>query len=189
MGFSSPQPSLSPHAQILLNWICFSQKWWLLSHLATAEGDSGAFGKKAASPWQLWQGHRGTSGGHVGSKVVGCCFPSGLFQGHRNCANECAKSVWVGEVSYRMWGLVAGLFLKRQGEAGLLFLVMNLEQIVFNTLGPDFWVWAEPMWNKAHKLLFFQCKKVSEQTFAFALPWHKAITFFFDSIRVFLKNR
>lgn len=44
----------------------------------------------------------------------------------------------MGEVSYCMWGLVAGFPLKRQGEAGLLFVAMNLEQIIFNTLGPDF---------------------------------------------------
>lgn len=146
-------------AQTLLNWICFSQKWWLLSHLAPAEGDSGAFWIKvcqSVSPWQLWQGHSGTNGGHVGSKVVWCCFLP-LSGAQKPCANECAMSVpWVCEwVSYCTEGLVAGLPLKRQGEAGLLFLAVNREQIVFNTLGPDFWMWAEPRWNKAHKLFFF----------------------------------
>lgn len=96
----------------------------------------------SVSPWQLWQGHSGTSGGHVGSKVFD---PWTLSGAQKPCANECAMSVWVGEVSYCRWGFVAELPLKSWGEAGLLFLVMNLEQIVFNTVGPDFWMWAEPM--------------------------------------------
>lgn len=108
----------------------------------------------SVSPWQLWQSHSGTNGGRVGSKVVWCCVLP-LSRAQKSCANECAVSVWVGEVSYCTGGLLAGLPLKRKGAAGLLFLDVNREQIVFNTLSPDFWMWAEPRWNKAHKLLFF----------------------------------
>lgn len=143
MGFSSPQPSLSPHAQILLNWICFSQKWWLLSHLATAEGDSGAFGKKAASPWQLWQGHRGTSGGHVGPKVVGCCFPSGLFEGHRNSVPMSVQRVceWV------RWVTACGVLL-------LGFFWKDKEKQDCSS-----WSWT---WNKlflTHLVQIFGCEQ------------------------------
>lgn len=166
MGFSSSQPSHSPAEFDLLHpeMVAFSFNhcrgglWCILN-----KGLS-------VSPWQLWQGHSGS----VGT----CRLRSGLMLfpassgPQKPCASECAMSVWVAEVSYCMWGLVTGLPLKGQGEAGLLFLAMNLEQVIFNTLGPDFLMWAEPRWNKPRWnktiLLFFECKKVSVQTFVFA---------------------
>lgn len=139
MAFSSSQPSLSPRAQMLLNWICFSQKWWLLSHLATAEGDSGAFWIKD------WQSHPDSFdqvivvpvGDMEAQKWFDAVFC--LFQGHRN---PVPMSVWVCEVSFCIWVLLLG------------FLWKDKEKQDFSS-----WPWT---WNKLfliHLVQIFGCEQ------------------------------